>query len=55
MKIFISTKDIIKKYNIPYARINYLNRKGIFRVVKRIGNKRLYSLEEIKKKIKKIL
>jgi DNA-binding transcriptional MerR regulator len=52
MQIFVSAKDIIKKYGIPYARINYLTRKGALKVVKKIGNKRLYSLEEIDKKIR---
>lgn len=52
MRIFISTKDIIKKYNISYGRINYFSRKGILKVIKKEGNKRLYSLEEIEKKLK---
>lgn len=52
MKILVSTKEIIKKYQIPYWRINYLTKKGILKIEKKIGNKRLYSLEEIDKKLK---
>jgi len=51
MQILISTREIIRKYGISYARINCLTKKGIFRVVKRVGNKRLYSHEEIGRKI----
>ena len=51
MKILISTKDIIKKYQISYGRINYLTKQGFLREVKRIGNKRLYDLEEVDKKL----
>jgi DNA-binding transcriptional MerR regulator len=51
MQIFVSAKEIIKKYGISYARINYLTKKGVFAVVKKIGNKRLYSLEEIDREI----
>ena len=47
MKMLISTKDIIKKFRIPYSRINYLTKKGVFNVVKRNGTKRLYDLEQI--------
>lgn len=49
MQLLISTKEIIKKYGIPYSRINYLTKKRILKVIKRVGNKRLYSLEEIVK------
>jgi len=51
MWILVSSKEIMKKYGISYMRINYLTRKGIFKVVKKVGNKRLYNLEQIDKKI----
>jgi len=49
MQILISTKEIIKKYGISYAQINYLTKKGVFKVIKKAGNKRLYDLEKIEK------
>jgi DNA-binding transcriptional MerR regulator len=54
MQIFVSAKEIKKKYGISYARINYLTKKGVFAVEKKIGNKRLYSLEEIDREIELI-
>lgn len=47
MKMLISTKGIIKEFRIPYSRINYLTKKGVFKIVKRSGTKRLYNLEQI--------
>lgn len=48
----VSSKDIIKKHRIPYFIINYYTKKGVFKVVKKEGNKRLYSLEEIETRLK---
>ena len=48
----ISSKDIIKKHRAPYFIINHYTKKGFFKVVKKEGNKRLYSLEEIEAKLK---
>ena len=50
-RILISAEDIIKRYHLPYLRINYLTKKSIFKVVKKRGTRRLYNLEEIDKKI----
>lgn len=47
MRLLISTKGIIREFHIPYSRINYLTKKGIFKVVKRSGSKRLYDHEQI--------
>ena len=48
----VSSKDIIKRYRLPYFIINYYTKKGVFKVVKKEGNKRLYSLEEIETRSK---
>jgi len=53
MKMLISTKGIIKEFHIPYSRINYLTKKGVFKIVKRSGTKRLYSLEQIDMAVKR--
>ena len=51
-KVFVSSKNIMKRYKISYYRVNYLTKKGVFKVAKRAGNKRLYSLEEVAGKLK---
>lgn len=54
MQILVSAIEIIHRYGLSYARINYLTKKGIFKVIKKSGNKRLYSLEEIDKSVNKL-
>ena len=54
MRMLVSSKDIILKYSISYKQINYFTRTGIFKVARRIGNKRLYSLEQIEKAIQRL-
>ncbi|MFH1996171.1 MAG: hypothetical protein ABIJ27_04125 [Candidatus Omnitrophota bacterium] len=46
MKIYVSAKEMIKKFDIPYSRINYLMQKNILTVEKKKGKRRLYSLED---------
>ncbi|MBU4311595.1 MAG: MerR family transcriptional regulator [Candidatus Omnitrophica bacterium] len=48
----VSSKEIIKRHHIPYFIINYYTKKGVFKVVKKEGNRRLYSLEEIETRLK---
>jgi len=48
----VSSKDIIKRHRIPYFIINYYTKKGVFKVVKKEGSRRLYSLEEIETRLK---
>lgn len=52
MKVRVSTKYIIEKYGLSYSQINSLTKKGILRVTGKRGNKRLYNLQEIDKKLK---
>ena len=53
MKVRVSTKYIIEKYDLSYSQINSLTKKGILRVTGKRGNKRLYNLQEIDRKLKK--
>lgn len=53
MKVMICSKDIIKKYGISYGRLNYLTKKGLLNVAGRDGNKRLYSLIEVDRRLNK--
>ena len=52
MKVRVSTKYIIEKYSLSYSQINSLTKKGILRVAGKRGNKRLYNLQEIDRKLK---
>lgn len=53
-KKLVYSKDIVVKYNIPYPTITHYTNLGLFRVVERKGNKRLYDEEEIEVRIKQI-
>lgn len=44
----ILSRDIVKRYNIPYSTITHYTNMGFFTVVRRKGNKRLYSESEIR-------
>lgn len=54
LKKLVCSKDIVIKHNIPYPTITHYTNLGLFRVVGRRGNKRLYDEEEIKLRIKQI-
>lgn len=53
-KRLIYSKDIVARHNISYPTITHYTNLGLFRVVGRKGNKRLYDEEEIKLRIKQI-
>lgn len=53
-KHLILSRDIIKKYNIPYSTITHYTNMGFFTVVRRKGNKRLYDEDEVQTKMAKI-
>lgn len=48
------SKEIVAKYNIPYATLTHYTNMGFFTVIGRKGNKRLYDEEEIKQRLAKI-
>lgn len=52
--MMISSREILKKYNISYQTLNYYTNLGLLKVRKRKGNGRLYNEEEMEKKLKKI-
>ncbi len=50
----IFSKDIVKKYNIPYSTVTHYTNLGFLNVVGRKGNKRLYDENEVSEQIAKI-
>ena len=48
------SRDIVRKYNIPYSTITHYTNMGFFNVVRRKGNKRLYSEDEIRMQLPRI-
>ena len=44
----VTAKDISKKYKIPYPTINHYTDLGFLSIVRREGNKRIYSDKEVK-------
>ena len=53
-KVYISAKEVVDKYGISYSSLNYYTNLGLFDVKKRSGNARLYDIEEVRAKRKKI-
>ena len=45
---YITAKDISKKFKVAYPTINHYTNLGFLSIVKRAGNKRLYSGKEVK-------
>lgn len=50
----LSTKEIIERFSISYQTLNYYTNLGLFTVIERRGNKRMYSELEVENKIKSI-
>lgn len=50
----VLSKEIVAKYNIPYATLTHYTNMGFFTVIGRKGNRRLYDEEEIKQRLAKI-
>ncbi len=51
---YISAKDISKKFKVAYPTINHYTNLGFLSIVKREGNKRLYSGKEVKARLELI-
>ena len=47
----VSAKDISKKYKVPYPTINHYTDLGFLSIIKRSGNKRMYSDKEVKSRL----
>ena len=50
----ISTKEIIQRYDLSYQTLNFYTTLGLFNVIERRGNRRLYEESEIRDKISHI-
>ena len=48
---YITAKDISKKFKVAYPTINHYTNLGFLSIVKREGNKRLYSGKEVKRRL----
>ena len=49
----ITSKDIVEKFNISYHTVNYYTAIGIFSVLNKKGNERLYDEEITKQRFEK--
>ena len=48
---FITAKDISRKFKVAYPTINHYTNLGFLSIVKREGNKRLYSGREVRTRL----
>ena len=53
-KKLIFSKDIVKKYDIPYSTVTHYTNMGFFTVVSKRGNRRLYDEDEIRVQLERI-
>ena len=47
----LTAKDIAKKYKVNYPTINHYTDLGFLSIIKRDGNKRMYSDKEVKSRL----
>ncbi len=50
----ISSKEVVEKFKISYPTLTHYTNIGLFRVIERRGNKRMYNENEIKKRLPRI-
>ena len=50
----ITAKEIRDKFNIPYSKINHYTALGLFPIVRKEGNKRIYDLGEVENRYRVI-
>lgn len=43
----LSAQEICERFEIPYSKINYYTYLGLFDIVRKVGNKRLYDGAQI--------
>ena len=48
---YLTAKDISRKFKVAYPTINHYTNLGFLSIVKREGNKRLYSGKEVKTRL----
>lgn len=51
----ISTKEIVKKYGLPYSTVNHYTIIGLLTVEARRRNRRLYDEAEVEEKLTRIM
>lgn len=51
---FVTAKDISKKYKVAYPTINHYTDLGFLHIVKRDGNRRLYSDRQVRSRLSQI-
>ncbi len=44
----ITATEIRQKFDLPYSTINHYTNLGLFSVVRKTGNKRIYDFEEVR-------
>lgn len=50
----LTAKDISRKYKVPYPTINYYTDLGFLPIVKKEGNRRMYSNKEVRGRLRLI-
>ncbi len=50
----ITAREIVQKYQLSYQTLNYYTSIGLFFVVKKLANQRLYSEPEVRQRIRRI-
>ena len=52
---FISAQEVVRRFHIPYHTLNYYTMLGIIPIAGKEGNKRLYSLKEVKQRLETVM
>ena len=50
----ITARDIVRKYQLTYQTLNFYTSIGLFSVVKKDANQRLYKEPDVRERLKKI-
>ena len=50
----LSAQEIGEKFEIPYSKVNYYTCLGLFDIVRKVGNKRLYDGEQVRHRFQTI-
>lgn len=49
-----TAREIRERFNIPYSKINHYTDLGLFSIVRRDGNKRIYRMGEVERRYRVI-
>ena len=50
----ITAREISERFQIPYSKINYYTDLGLFSIVRKSGNKRIYDRQEVESRYRVI-